>query len=318
MRIAIAGGGGLGYLIAKALSEAPTAYSVVVLSRFARTDYAALDIQVLIADYNDPASLGFSLQGVNLVISVVQGAEQLTLITAAANAGVQLFVPSEFEGKLNKRPSRNDPLDAGGYAAQARALLRRYAEGGGMQYTVFSCGIFMERFHPSGLAAFGMGESSGLSDPGMYLLDLTNTAAEIVERNEKGHSVRICMTSVYDVAQFIVAAIQLNPGTWGREWTMKGDKMSLQDLVGTCGRFFNTTFQIQYRQVAQLPPWIAHYQQQGDYESAAQYQRLLSTAEGRYEFNTATLNDAIRESPFVDVRPTRFREWLESVYPPET
>lgn len=34
MRIAVAGGSGLGYLLAKALSEAPTALNVVVLSRY--------------------------------------------------------------------------------------------------------------------------------------------------------------------------------------------------------------------------------------------------------------------------------------------
>lgn len=34
MRIAIAGGSGLGYLLAKELSEAANAYNVVVLSRF--------------------------------------------------------------------------------------------------------------------------------------------------------------------------------------------------------------------------------------------------------------------------------------------
>lgn len=34
MRIAIAGGSGLGYLLAKELSEAANAYNIVVLSRF--------------------------------------------------------------------------------------------------------------------------------------------------------------------------------------------------------------------------------------------------------------------------------------------
>ncbi|KAI5462471.1 hypothetical protein BGZ63DRAFT_453644 [Mariannaea sp. PMI_226] len=314
MRIAVAGGAGLGYFIAKALSEAPDAHSVVVLSRYNRTEYAELEVQVLVTNYNDPEALEFSLRGVELVISVVRGAEQLALINAAASAGVQRFVPAEFEGRLNKRPSRNDGLDNGDYAAQARSLLRRHAENGGMRYTVFSCGVLMERFHSSGLAGFGMGHSSGLSEPGSYLLDLPNATAEIVEKNDKGHSVRICMTSVYDVAQFVVAAVQLNPRTWQSEYTMRGDRMSLRDLVGVCGQFFNTPFRIDYRQSAHLVPWVSHYSQQGDYESMAKYQRLLATVQGRYEFGTATLNEAIEASEFVNVRAMTFREWLVNIY----
>lgn len=210
-----------------------------------------------------------------------------------------------------------------------------------MRHTVFSCGVFMERFHPSGLAAFGMGRRTGTADPGAFLLDLSSAAAEIVDRNAgTGQPIRVCLTSVYDVAQFVVAAVQLGPGTWGREWTMRGDRMSLQDLVGACGRFFNSefplsqtlasvpiqtdklmasaAFQINYQQMARLPQLIAYHQQQGDYGSATRYQRLLATAAGRYDFSTATLNDAIRESANLQARPVRFREWLERIYPPGT
>ncbi|KAF7551004.1 hypothetical protein G7Z17_g5333 [Cylindrodendrum hubeiense] len=314
MRIAVAGGAGLGYLIAKALSEAPSAHNIVVLSRYARPEYGSLGIQVLQVDYSDTESLAFALQGINLVISVVGGREQLNLINAAATSGVQMFVPSEFEGSVSKRP-RNDPLDAATYSSRARSLLRKLSQSTQMSYTVFSCGIFMERFHPQGLGSLGIGNSADLAEAGSYLLNLNHASAEIVEKDSGGHTVRICMTSVYDVVQFIVAAIELGPGTWPRELTMRGDRMSLRDIVGTCGKYLQTPFEIQYRQFRDLEPWIDYYTQQGATETVLTYQRLLATVNGRYEFGTASLNDAIRSNSSVeDVHPVSFRQWLANVY----
>ena len=104
-----------------------------------------------------------------------------------------------------------------------------------MKYTIFSCGIFMERFHPNGLQSFGIGQSSGVAVPGDYILDINNHTAEYVERNSRSHTVRVCLTSIYDVARFIVAAVDLGIREWPREYTMRGDRLSLQDVVGACG-----------------------------------------------------------------------------------
>ncbi|KPM37067.1 hypothetical protein AK830_g9499 [Neonectria ditissima] len=312
MRVAVAGGGGLGYILAKALSEAPSAHSVVVLSRYNRPEYASLDIQVLQVNYNDLESLAYALQGVNLVVSVVKGNEQLNLINAAATSGVQLFVPAEFEGSLDKRSSRHDPLDPESYSSQARSLMRSLS----LRYTIFSCGVFMERFHPFGLGgSVNIGVDSDLSEAGSYLLDINTATAEIVEKDSDGHTVRICMTSVHDLAQFVVAALDLGPANWPREFTLRGDRMSVRDVVGTASRYLNTPFQIQNRQAGDLQPWISHYAQAGDPVTAARYQRLLATVNGRYDFRTSNLNDAIHASPYVeDVRPMTFRQWLASVY----
>lgn len=46
------------------------------------------------------------------------------------------------------------------------------------------------------------------------------------------------MTSIYNVAQFVAAAVELGSEDWPREFTMCGDRMSLTDLVGTCSREF--------------------------------------------------------------------------------
>ncbi|KAG6035070.1 hypothetical protein E4U41_006263, partial [Claviceps citrina] len=233
------------------LSQAADAFSVVVLSRSARPEFAQLDVQLHVVDYTTPESLTFALQGVDLVVSTVSGPAQLSLINAAGRARVRVFVPSEFEGSIGKRPSSSsssshshphphphphphhqEPPDRG--SAQALALLRQWEAASRMRYTVFACGLFMERFHPYGLGYLNIGYGTGVAGPGGYLVDVESRTAEYAERNAKGHAVRVCLTSVYDLVRFIVAAIGLGPRTWPHEFTMRGDRMSVRDVVGTC------------------------------------------------------------------------------------
>ncbi|KAJ4028181.1 hypothetical protein NW752_000436 [Fusarium irregulare] len=299
MRIAIAGGSGLGYLLASQLSQAANAYQVVVLSRSQHPEYEALDVQVQVVDYNDEDTLSFALHGVNLVICTFSGNEQLNLINTAARNGVQFFVPSEFEGSIEKRPE-NDELKP--YSHQARQLLRRWARSSQMKWTVFSCGVFMERFLADGLGGVSIGYGSYLSMPGSYLVDMNSYTAEYVEKNARGHTVRVCMTSIYDLAQFVVAAIDLGPANWPRELTMRGDRLSVRDVVAP--------FQLSQWQAADPARLATAYYQQGDSSKVVFYQQLKATVEGRYDFSQATLNDLINASSRVNVQPQTFRQWL--------
>lgn len=190
-------------------------------------------------NYYSHASLGYALQGVDLVISTVSGPEQLNLILAAGNGHVRHFVPAEFEGSLGHRPSQ-DPLDRG--SAQALEMLRRMDQRKRMKYTVFSCGILMETFLPYGLGSMGIGYGMGVANTGEYLINMTTGAAEYSERNSKRHSVRICLTSAYDLVRFIIAAIDLGPWTWPHEFTLRGDRMKLRDVVSTCSMAQNGKF----------------------------------------------------------------------------
>ncbi|KAJ4133563.1 hypothetical protein NW768_005149 [Fusarium equiseti] len=307
MRVAIAGGTGLSYLLASQLSQAANAYQVVILSRSQRPEYEALDVQVLVVDYDDEDTLLFALHGVNLVICTFSGNEQLNLINAAARNGVQFFVPSEFEGSIDKRPE-NDELNP--YSHQARQLLRRWARSSQMKWTVFSCGIFMERFLTDGLGSVSIGYGSNLAMPGSYLVDMNSYTAEYVEKNARGHTVRVCMTSVYDLAQFVVAAIDLGPANWPRELTMRGDRLSVRDVVGQCSRALNAPFQLSQWQAADPARLATAYYQQGDYSKVVFYQQLKATVEGRYDFSQASLNDLINSSSRVNVQPQSFRQWL--------
>ena len=103
-----------------------------------------------------------------------------------------------------------------------------------MQYTVFSCGVFYERFAPGGLATYNIGFGSNVANPGDYLVDVAAQTAEVVEHNAQGRPIQVSMTSVYDVARFVAAAIELGPGNWPHEYKMRGDQMSVRDIVGAC------------------------------------------------------------------------------------
>lgn len=101
-------------------------------------------------DYDEASDLRFKLAGVDTVISTVSGLAQLKLIDAAAHAHVRRFVPSEFGGPPGQRPE-GDPLD--NYRREAIILLAKKKATHGMDFAVFVCGVFFERFGPGGLVS---------------------------------------------------------------------------------------------------------------------------------------------------------------------
>lgn len=99
-------------------------------------------------NYDEQSDLKYKLAGVDTVISTVSGQAQLNLIEAAAQAHVRRFVPSEFGGPPGLRPE-GDPLD--NKRRDAIILLAKRKETHEMQFAVFVCGVFFERFGPGGL-----------------------------------------------------------------------------------------------------------------------------------------------------------------------
>lgn len=188
-------------------------------------------------DYSNVEELRYTLQGVDVVVSTVSGIPQLNLIDAAHRARVQTFVPSEFEGALAQRPTSHDPLGRG--SEEALGLLQQCSQPSrtqshAMRYTVFSCGVFYERFAPGGLATFNIGTSHNVLNPGCYLVDIANATAEIVELDAHGVPAMVSMTSIYDLARYMVAAIDAGPENWPREFRMRGDHLSVRDILRAC------------------------------------------------------------------------------------
>lgn len=217
-------------------------------------------------NFADVEELRYALRGVDLVISTIPGQAQLHLIDAAHQARVRTFVPSEFEGALARRPPpSNDPLDDR-YSAQALDRLNELSQPQPqppqphspsspspfppMSFTVFSCGVFYERLAPGGLAAFNIGAGQTLSGQGDYLADIENATAEIVETNAQGGRVLVSMTSVYDVARFVAAAIEIGPERWPRELRMRGDQLSVRDIVATAMSVRGSEFDLELSRVS--------------------------------------------------------------------
>lgn len=100
-----------------------------------------------------------------------------------------------------------------------------------MNFTVFSCGVFYERFARGGLGAYGIGASSNVFYQGSYLMDVENGTAEVVEQHSDGRPVHVTMTSVNDVARFVVAALDLDIDQWQDEFRMSGDRISVAQIL---------------------------------------------------------------------------------------
>jgi hypothetical protein len=176
----------------------------------------------MLVDYSNETDLIYNLEGVDLVISMVTGNDQLLMIDAALKAGVSRFVPAEFGGLSEKRPAA---LERGQRLARNR--LREHVEEG-MSYTLFSCGIFYERFAPGGLATFAMGNVSGNNGEGEYLMNVRTMRSQIPHDSSQ-QPATICMSSMDDVALFIVTALDLP--RWPNELRMYGARMNVSDIV---------------------------------------------------------------------------------------
>ncbi|KAK8050630.1 isoflavone reductase family protein [Apiospora phragmitis] len=309
MRIAIVGGGGFANILVRELSE--SAHALIVLSTQEHPEFDEFDCQVAVVDYNNIENLRFILQGVDLVISTICNTSQINLIDAARRARVRCFVPSEFEGALSRRPSDNDPLDRGSSTA-ALDYLRRWSTSRShpMKFTVFSCGLFYERLAPGGLAAYNMGYSSGVQEEGDYMVNLRNGTAVIPEVNAQGRSVRITMTSVYDVARFVAAAVELGLDSWPREFKMLGASLSTKHLVEVCEevRGDKVTFHKVTRPYNELLSWLQYYEEHQDERQYNHMQQLVQTANGRFHFSDPNLNE------MVPIQPVGLRPWLQEIW----
>lgn len=103
----------------------------------------------------------------------------------------------------------------------------------------------MERFARGGLQPWGIGTQLGLMGPmptSDYLVNVEQRTAEVVERDAQGRTAYVAMTSMYDVARFVAAAVELTGAgslgvpleRWPREWRVRGDCMAVGEVVGVC------------------------------------------------------------------------------------
>ncbi|TVY19369.1 hypothetical protein LARI1_G003446 [Lachnellula arida] len=322
-RIAIAGSGGLAQIFAQYLSE--TVHPFIIFSREDQPSLIARGYQIAVVDYDSQDDLRYTLRGIDLVISTIVGVPQINLIDASAHSGVHRFVPAEFEGPPARRAA-NDPLDCGRRASIDR--LRHWANHPRhrMRFTIFSCGVFYERFANGGLATLKIGASTGVQMEGSYLMNIRLGTAEIVEKTISEQPINICLTSVYDVARFIVAALELGHNTWPGEFRMNGDRRTIPEILhwaeaarGSMGpqkvlrspnkKTFLLTDTVEMFSTSIIEPQdlaahLQHATYYHDVAKVARIQQLIATEQRRYDFIMPNLN------PLVNFAPISFWNWL--------
>ncbi|KAF5875097.1 putative isoflavone reductase family protein [Botrytis fragariae] len=308
MRIAIAGSGGLAQIVAHEISK--TVHPFIILSRQVQPDLETHGYQVAVVNYDDQDDLRFNLRGIDIVISTVSGNPQINLIDAAAHSRVQRFIPAEYKDKLGGRPT-NDPSDRGRAASIERLRHWAHHPRHRMQYTVFGCGVFYERFAPGGLASMGISTSTALGYQGSYLMNMETNTAEIVEYNTMGQALSVSMTSVNDVARFLAAALYLDQRIWPIEFRMQGDRKTVTEIVQYAeaikGQPFATT-------IIAAPELAANIQEAAYYQDSARVgrlQELSATEERRYDFSQVNLNS------LVNIQPVSFWDWLRTHWVPQ-
>ena len=77
----------------------------------------------------------------------------------------------------------------------------------------------------------GIGASTNVAYQGTFLMDVEMSTAEVVERHSNGHDIHVCLTSVNDVARFVVAALALNPNSWPAEFRMRGERRTVREVL---------------------------------------------------------------------------------------
>ncbi|KAF1849342.1 uncharacterized protein K460DRAFT_354199 [Cucurbitaria berberidis CBS 394.84] len=299
MRVAVAGTCGLALSIAREIHNS-TSHQLVILSRTHQTGLISQGYQCQVVDYNNPSSLQHALMGVDTVISTVTGNSQLRLIEAAVQKRVRRFAPAEFEGQPGLR-AQNDVLDRGRDAAMA--LLHYYK--GYIQYTVFVCGILYERFAVNGMISHRIGASTGFGSEGDYIADARSMTAIAPSWDAGQNLACLCLTSAYDVAQFVVRSLDMP--TWAPEMSMCGERMTVSTLVETIRACRNRP----WNSIVHQDPANLQYQMQaalteGDTAQHRRLSPLLATAEGRYDFAVP----AYLNSVYPDITPTPFRAWF--------
>lgn len=96
------------------------------------------DVKVIEVDYSSDESIKHALTGVEVVISTIAGAAidvQGKIGVAAKEAGVKLFVPSEFGGKTEGKTTGMHG---------AKASIQEQLKALGMPYAVFYTGAFAD------------------------------------------------------------------------------------------------------------------------------------------------------------------------------
>jgi hypothetical protein len=308
--VALAGAmSGLGLTVLRHLaSSPPTTHTYVVLSRSPQPAWTAREITVREIDYASHSSLVQALRDVHTVLSFIGGSasalrdSQLALVAAAQEAGVQRFAPSEFA------------IKGGGYGLDLYAGKREVWEAvvaSGMEYTRFSCGIFMSILAtgtPKSVTEVGIaegaekGEQEALAGlrPWNFVVNMLAGTADLPGDGR----VKVVFTDTRDVARFVEKALDLD--TWPEELGMRGDLMDWREVIEVLEKVQGREFLLRENSVEEMEKVAREDEGKRFYN---QVRVALAKGEG-------VVGNELNEA-FPDVKPTSVeeftRKWWDGV-----
>ncbi|CAD6581394.1 MAG: hypothetical protein ASARMPRED_000600 [Alectoria sarmentosa] len=220
VKVAIAGAtGGLGAIILSAILNTRK-HQVVALSRIPNPSLTAKGVDVRPLSYTDHASLTAALRGVHTVLSVIGSIStdearesQLAVIAAAKEAGVKRFAPSEY--------AIRDYGDWDFYAGKIPVW--EATEASGMEYTQFTCGIFMNTLGTG--TPNGETEALGGLRPWTFVINMKAGTADLPGDG----NTKVTFTRTHDIGKLVAAALDLE--RWEDEMGMVGSTMSYKEVV---------------------------------------------------------------------------------------
>ncbi|MCJ1402168.1 hypothetical protein MMC11_005387 [Xylographa trunciseda] len=290
--VALAGAGGLGMTILKAILNSKK-HKVVLLSRAAKPELSAQGVEVHAVDYNDHESLVKALRGVHTIISTIAAYDsswvtsQLAILKAAKEVGVKRFAPSEFAGMKAASFARVDLYIAKGPVWEA-------TKASGLEYTNFATGLFMNAF----VTGTPRGQEEALEGlrPWNFVVNVKLGNADIPGDG----NAKVTMTTMGDVGKFVTAALDLEK--WEEEMGMVGEDLTFNEVVAITEKVTKRKFLVKYKSFEELdeladnsPDFIVKF--------ANQIQRAMAKGGA---IVPPTLNNK-----FPEIVPWRLEAWLE-------
>ncbi|CAD0095813.1 unnamed protein product [Aureobasidium vineae] len=239
--IALAGATtGFGLTVLDHFLKSPHPYTLVLLTRSPQPHLSVQGIDVRPIDYLDHKTLVSALQGVHTILSFIGGSAsalqdaQLSLLSAAKEAGVTRFAPSEYAGK------GYDGIDI--YAG--KAIVWDAVCKSGLQYTRFDCGIFMNTFATG--TPYGEIEALANLRPWNFVINMKAGTAEVpASGNDK-----IVFTEMNDVARFVIASLELE--VWPEVLDMRGDVKTYREAISIAKKVQRRRFLIREDSVSAM------------------------------------------------------------------
>ncbi|KAI0066750.1 NAD-P-binding protein [Artomyces pyxidatus] len=236
---AIVGAGNFGTFVVDEFLKAKTTGAVDKVVLLTRPDsvrkFAAAGADVIAVDYADRVALAAALTGIDVVVSTLGRVSaigvgpQAAVAAAAKEAGVGLFVPSEFGGVAE---------GTGGMAAE-KGNFRAYLQAIGLAYVLFYTGVFADYAWSPLTGAYrmvGLGISTGKVSVG-----------------GDGNAL-ISFTARADVARFVVCALTKLPveRLENQAIRIEGDRQSFNQIFKAYEQRSGHRLEVAYRTVPEL------------------------------------------------------------------